>query len=124
MRFVLSAALALALAGCGTPQRLPVEIPRCDAVRTARAVTLTAQVISRAQKPISGIALTVDFYHDFQTASLQATASIKPELDPGKQRNVVLNLAAPQQAQGRAIRCLATRLLYLDGTSESVAPAR
>ena len=122
---VFLAAFALVLAGCGTPQRLPVDIPRCDAVRTARAVTLTAHVISRAQKPISGIALLVDFYHDFQTASLHATATIKPELDPGKQRDVVLNLAAtPQQAQGRAMRCLATQLLYLDGTSESLPPAR
>lgn len=125
MRFFSFAALAFAFAGCGTPQRLPVDIPRCDAVRTAHAVTLTAQVISRAQKPISGIALTVDFYRDFQTASLHAAATIKPELDPGKQRDVVIDVAAtPRQAQGRAMRCFATHLSYLDGTSQDVAPAR
>ena len=70
MRFAAGGALlAIALAGCGTPQSLPLEIPRCDAVRTAQGVTLTALVTSRATKPISGLAVTVDFYHDFRSAN-------------------------------------------------------
>lgn len=116
----------IALAGCGTPQGLPLEIPRCDAVRTAKGgVTLTALVTSRATKPISGLVVTADFYHDFRSASMQGSAPVRPELDPGQQRSVVFAIgAAPAQAQGRAMRCFATHISYLDGTSESVAPSR
>jgi hypothetical protein len=115
--------LLLALSGCGTPQRLPLEIPRCDAVKTARGVTLTALVTSRASKPISGLAVSVDFYHDFRSATVQGSTAIHPELDPGQQRSVEFEIAAaPAQAQGRALRCLATHIAYLDGTSEDVKP--
>lgn len=115
--------LALALSACGTPQRLPLEIPRCDALKTANGITLTALVVSRATKPISGLAVSVDFYHDFRSATLQAATAIGPELDPGQQRSVVFKIATPPaQAQGRALRCLATHISYLDGTSESVKP--
>jgi len=117
--------LVLVLSACGTPQRLPVEIPRCDAVTTAKGVALTALIVSRASKPISGIAVSVDFYHDFRSVTVQGSAAVKPELDPGQQRSIVFNIiAAPSQAQGRALRCLATHITYLDGTSESVAPAK
>jgi len=119
------AVLAIMLAGCGTPQNLPVEIPRCDAVRTAQGVTLTALVTSRATKPISWLAVTVDFYHDFRSASVQGSTAVHPELDPGQQRSIIFKIAAsPAQAQGRALRCFATHISYLDGTSESVAPTR
>ncbi len=115
--------LAFALAGCGTPQRLPLEIPRCDAVKMAKGITLTALVVSKAAKPISGLALSVDFYHDFRSATVQTSTSISPELDPGQQRSVVFKITAPPaQAQGRAMRCLATHISYLDGTSEDVKP--
>lgn len=116
--------MALALAACGTPQQLPVQIPRCDAVQSGGGVTLIAHVVSQASKPISGMSLTVDFYHDFRTASVQATASVKPELDPGQQRDIVFRVAAMRPAQGRAMRCLATHLSYLDGTSQDAVPAR
>lgn len=124
MRAFAFALVTLAIAGCGTPQQLPVEIPRCDALRSARGVTLTAHVVSRASKPISGMALTVDFYRDFRTVSVLATAPVKPELDPGQQRDISFTVNAPVQAQGRAMRCFATHLSYLDGTSQDVKPAR
>jgi hypothetical protein len=123
VRFVAGVVLmSIALAGCGTPQRLPLEIPSCDAVRTAKGgVTLTALVTSRATKPISGLVVAVDFYHDFRSASVLGSASINPELDPGQQRSIVFKIgAAPAQAQGRAMRCFATHVSYLDGTSQSV----
>jgi len=117
--------LALALSACGTPQRLPLEIPRCDAVKTANGIELTSLVISRAAKPITGLSVSVDFYHEFRTATLQAETSISPELDPGQQRSVVFKIVAPPaQAQGRAMRCLATHISYLDGTSEEVTVSR
>jgi len=126
VKFAVGAVLSfIALIGCGTPQRLPLEIARCDAVRTAKGVTLTAFITSRATKPISGLVLAVDFYHDFRTASVQASAPIDPELDPGRQRSVVFKIAAPPaQAQGRAMRCFATHISYLDGTSEDVTRSR
>ncbi len=115
--------LALALSACGTPQRLPLEIPQCDAAKTANGITLTALVISKAAKPISGLAVSVDFYHDFRSASVQGSTSISPELDPGQQRSVIFKIPAPPaQAQGRALRCLATHITYLDGTFEGVKP--
>jgi hypothetical protein len=117
--------LPFVLSACGTPQSLPLEIPRCDAVWTAQGVTLTALVTSRSSKPITGLAISVNFYHDFRTATIQGSTSIRPELDPGQQRSVVFKIAAaPGQAQGRALRCLATHISYLDGTSEGAAPAR
>lgn len=125
MRLAGVAVLMLTLSACGTPQRLPLEIPRCDAVKTANGITLTALVTSRATKPISGLAVSVDFYHDFRSATVIGSTAVKPELDPGQQRSVVFNIAtAPAQAQGRALRCLATRISYSDGTSQDVAPAR
>jgi len=115
--------IALVLTACGTPQQLPLQIPQCDAVKTANGITLTALVISKAAKPISGLAVSVDFYHDFRTATLQAMTSIRPELDPGQQRSVIFKIiTAPAQAQGRALRCLATHIAYLDGTSVNVKP--
>jgi hypothetical protein len=123
VRFFAAALLAVALSDCGTPQRLPVEIPQCDAVRTAKGVTLTALVMNRASKPITGLAVSADFYHDFRTVTVQGATSIRPALDPGQQRSVVFTIAAaPDQAQGRALRCLATHISYLDGTSEDVKP--
>lgn len=124
MRALAFAIVAIGFAGCGTPQQLPVEIPRCDAVRTAQTIALTAHVVSRASKPISAISLTVDFYRDFRTTNVLATAPVKPELDPGQQRDISFMVDAPVQAQGRAMRCFATHLSYLDGTSQDVAPAR
>ncbi len=125
MRAAAGVLLALALSACGTPQQLPLEIPQCDAVRTANGITLTALVISKAAKPISGLAVSVDFYRDFRSATVQGSTTISPELDPGQRRDVVFKISAPPaQAQGRALRCLATHISYLDGTSEDVAPSR
>jgi hypothetical protein len=123
VKAVAGVLLAVALAGCGTPQRLPLEIPRCDAVKTGNGITLTALVTSRATKPITGLAVSVDFYHDFRSGTVQGSTAVSPELDPSRQRSIVFRIAAaPAQAQGRALRCLATHLAYADGTSEDVKP--
>ena len=125
MRAASGLILLFMLSGCGTPQGLPLEIRQCDAVRTAHGITLTALVTSRAAKPISILSVSADFYHDFRTATVQDSAFVNPELDPGQQRSIVFKIAAaPAQAQGRALRCLATRITYLDGTSQGIAPTR
>lgn len=121
----VAALCAFALAGCGTPQSLPVSIPRCDAVRTAKGITLNALVASHASKPITALSVSVDFYHDFRTATVQGYTEIRPELGPGAQRTVVFKIpAAPAQAQGSALRCLATHIGYADGTSQDMPPAK
>jgi len=126
VRFAAAAVfLAMALAGCGTPQRLALDIPRCDAVKTAHGITLKALVINRATKPISGLAVVVDFYHDFRSVSLRGTSTVKPALDPDKQVDVIFNIpTSASQAEGRPIRCLATHIDYSDGTSTDVTTLR
>lgn len=125
MRSVLAGIALCGLVACGTPQQLPVEIPQCDSVSAASGVTLTATVVSRATKPISGLSVAVDFYRDFRYVRVNGAATIKPELDPNQQRAVVFAIpVAGNAAQGRAMRCFATRVQYLDGTSQQVAPPR
>lgn len=122
---VSSALLALALNACGTPQRLPLEIPRCDAVKTANGIALTALIVNKAAKPISGLTVSADFYHDFRSATVRDSTTVSPELDPNQQRSIVFKIAvAPAEAQGRALRCSATHVSYHDGTSQDVTSSR
>ncbi len=122
---IAPALLALVFAACGSPQQLPVDISSCGGVRSPHGVILTAVVKNTAYKPITGLSLSVDFYHDFRFARLYGNAKILPALDPGEERNVTFDLAAqPSAAQGRAMRCFATHVSYLDETSRDVAPSR
>ena len=122
MRIAL-AALALILSSCGTPQQLPVEIPSCDTAVTSHGVTLTAVVKNASYKPISGLSLAADFYRDFRTTHLTGTAKVSLALDPGEERNVTFEIPTHVSGSlGRAMRCTATRVEYLDGTSQTVKP--
>lgn len=125
MRITLFLGAVWALTACGSPQKLPVTIPRCDAIQTKHAITLSATIASNATKPINGIALAVDFYHNFRYVRLSAVARINPELVPGAQRDVTFVVpSSTATAQGHAMRCFATRLAYSDGTFANVAPAQ
>ena len=79
---------------------------------------------NRSTKPISGVDLAVDFYYDFRYTRVAATAILAKALDPEMRRAVTFAAAARQGTGGQAMRCLATRIQYLDGTSESLTPAR
>jgi hypothetical protein len=119
------AALALILAGCGTPQQLPVEIPSCDTAVGPRSVTLTAVVKNVSYKPISGLSVEADFYRDFRSAHLTGTAKVHLAIDPGETRNVTFEIPARiTGGLGRAMRCTATLVIYLDGTSQIVKPTQ
>ncbi|HEV2261670.1 MAG TPA: hypothetical protein VGR69_05220 [Candidatus Rubrimentiphilum sp.] len=125
MRFAVFILVVGALGGCGSPQRLPVSIPRCDAIQAERSITLTATVQSNATKPIDGIVLAVDFYRNFRYVRLSAVSRINPELLPGAQRDVTFIVPSTNAtAQGHAMRCFATRLAYSDGTFTNVTPSQ
>ncbi|HET9392276.1 MAG TPA: hypothetical protein VFO29_01950 [Candidatus Rubrimentiphilum sp.] len=114
-------ALALILSGCGTPQQLPIEIPSCDTVVGSHGVTLTAVVKNDSYKPVSGLSIAADFYRDFRTTHLTGTTKIPLALNPGEERNVTFEIPTKVSGSlGRAMRCFATRVVYQDGTSQTV----
>ena len=117
--------VALGLASCGSPQQLPLSIPRCDAVQTSRGLALTATVRNTAAKPIAGLAIAVEFYRNFRSTRLTGAAQLRNPLAAGEQRDVNFDVgASTSQAQGRAMRCFATHISYVDGSSQDVAPSR
>jgi hypothetical protein len=124
-RFALLA-LTFALGACaGNPQRLPVALSRCDAVAAARGFAVSASVENKSDKPISSLALSLAFYHDFRYAQFTAAAHLKQELDPGEKRDVTFDVAGPSvRESGTAMRCLVTHVGYLDGTSADVGPSQ
>ncbi len=124
LAIVVSLAATL-LCACGTPQSLPVEIPSCKVAQNISRVMLTAPVTSRASKPISGLVLVADVYRDFRYQRFQGTAVVSPELDPGQQRTLNFQISGKiLPPEGPAMRCFATHIAYLDGTSEDVTASR
>ena len=105
------------LAACAPPPQ-PLLVKRCDAIASPHGFTLTADVQNASTKPISGMRLTIDFYHDFRYTRLTGSAQLHKELDPGQRRVVTLDVEPPGSAQGEAMRCSATHIDYLDGTSQ------
>lgn len=124
-RFAAAFPAAALLAGCfGTPQGLPVDVSICSAVPRAGGFDIVAAVRNRSTKPISRVDVSASFYQSFRYRTFSAAALLKSELDPGERRRLtfavtgILGLAP----QGQAIRCYATHIGYLDGTSAD-APA-
>jgi hypothetical protein len=126
-RIPIAFAASFALAGCfGNPQGLPVNISICSAAPDERGFDLVALVHNRATKPMSRIDVTAAFYQDFRYRDFSATAFLKNELDPGEARRVtfVVFHTVKQPPKGQAIRCYATHVGYLDGTSEDAPPSQ
>lgn len=115
-------AAAGALAACGGPPHLPVTLDGCRAVATPGGFAVDARVKSDASKPISAIVARVDFYRDFRYTHFNAEAKVTRELDPGQTQNLRFTVAGggDSHALGPAMRCIATRLEYLDGTSDTL----
>jgi hypothetical protein len=122
---LLGGALALFAVACsGNPQQLAVRVGRCNAVQSGNRFTVIAQVENDSTKPISSMDLTADFYQQFQYTTYGATARLGKELDPGQKRDVTFLVASSNAMHGEAMRCVVTRIGYLDGTSESIRPER
>lgn len=121
-RAVLAAAvLGCALCACtGQPASLPVNISHCDAKSASQ---LTASVHSDADRPIKRIYIIADFYQNFRSLHGTATAVVSGELDPNNDRDLTFTFDTPLPvaASGRASRCVARRLDFLDGTSQAVS---
>jgi hypothetical protein len=116
---------AVLLAACGSRQQaLPVSIRRCDAVVGQHGFTVAASLRNDAQKPISAVRVAVDFYQDFRFSQFSAAAKLARELDPGQTQDVVLTVQNPARTKvvGKAMRCYATHVDYLDGTKADLRP--
>ena len=95
----------------------------CSAVRLQGGLALSAAVRNGSSKPLSRIDVIASFYQSFRYRSVAATAFLQPELDPGRSRRVLFTVLHPDAGvRGQAIRCYATHLGYLDGTSDDAPP--
>jgi hypothetical protein len=119
-------ALLLIAGGCaGNPQRLPVALSVCNAVATGSGFTVTAAVQNESDKPITSLALSLAFYHDFRYSQFSAATHLRKELDPGDKRDVRFDVSTPvAKESGSAMRCLVTHIGYMDGTSADLPPAK
>jgi hypothetical protein len=120
----LSAVAALSLlASCGgTPQQLPVGVWECSGVQRGPGFAVAAMIRNTGNKPISQLMLVSDFYRDYRYRRFTSSAHLTRELDPNAQARVTFSVGNPgmRPPLGRALRCLVTRIGYLDGTFVSV----
>ena len=117
MRRIICAAVIVALTACaGSPQRLPVTVSDCRAVRSGAGYAIGATIRNDAYTPIAGVTMSADFYSGFRYRTYDVAARLPRELDPGDRRSMLFAGGAPPAA-GAAIRCLITRIDYLDGTT-------
>jgi hypothetical protein len=117
-----SSGFALLLAACASnPQQLPVGVSGCHATPNAQTFVVVARVDSNADRPISHLDMTITFYQDFRYRSFTGSAQLRQELDPGQHQDVTFQIsnAGGPAMRGQAMRCLVTRIGYLDGTSQS-----
>jgi hypothetical protein len=103
---------------------LPVNVSGCSAQPSANGFDVTATVESRADRPISRLDMSMQFYQDFRYRKFTGFANLPQELDPGQKQSVKFAVtdAGGARVRGQAIRCFVTHIGYLDGTSEN-APA-
>ncbi|HEY8313178.1 MAG TPA: hypothetical protein VIG51_03310 [Candidatus Baltobacteraceae bacterium] len=119
----LAAGATLLLASCAHQPQLPVTVRQCDAVVSGKSFVLDARVHSDARVPIRGVRVTVDFYSDFTYSHFVAEAKLARELDPGQTQIVTFQpVNAKSPVRGRAMKCTATHLDYLDGTTADLPP--
>lgn len=119
----LAFGFGLVLAGCASPQQLPIGLSICNAVQRPGGFAVTATVQNKSDKPIASLGLAVSFYRNFRYASYTGSAHLKSELDPGQTRDVTFDVAGPSGTEsGQAMRCLVTHIGYLDGTSADLPP--
>lgn len=118
---VLTAVAAVSMLGActGREPSLPARISHCEG---QSATALTATVRNDSDRPIARIRIVADFYQNFRSLHGTATAAFKGGLDPDKERDgaFAFDTALPVAVSGRASRCIASRIEYLDGTSQEL----
>jgi hypothetical protein len=119
-RIAAGAAMALALAACGRHD-LPVSVKQCDAVTGPQGSSVTVKVHNGADKPVSNVGITLDFYHDFKFTRVSGAAIFRPAIEPDKDADASLAVSNPKDAVGNAQRCAITHITYADGTQEDAA---
>lgn len=124
MKRVAGAVLLAALSGCGSPQRLPVQVFRCDAVQTRGGFDIHADVKNLGHTPIANLEISTEFYHDFRYTKYMADTRLRRELDPGDHRTIDFRVDTGKAAAGEAMRCIVTHIGYLDGTSADIPPGQ
>lgn len=113
-RLLASTSAALALCACGKPPGLPVTLNGCDAGTSG----IKANLRNDADRPVKGVRISADFYSKFRFARTEGTATIPGGLNPGDNKDVVFSYdASAVTASGKASRCVATHIDFLDGTS-------
>lgn len=119
---VLAAGL---LTACGTPQRLPIGMSLCRGAQRGNDFRIVATVENKSTVPIARMDLHASFYQNFRYESYDASALLRPALDPGQKREVAFDAGASASSQpsGQAIRCDVNRIVYLDGTVQNAPPA-
>lgn len=124
-RFLLLTFAAFLASCAGNPQRLPVGLSVCNAIEQPSGFAVHATLENKADKPITGLALSLAFYRNFRYSQFSASTHFKKELDPGEKRDITLDVSAPSMKEsGQAMRCLVTHVGFLDGTSADLAPSQ
>ena len=118
------ALLAFAVLAACTPGRsVSLQVSRCDAVLDGGALKVAAHVTNRGDRPMTSADLALDFYANYRFTRVTGGVTFAPVLDPGASRDVTFATDAPKSgASGGAMRCVATRAVYGDGSVESVDP--
>jgi hypothetical protein len=111
---------ALALTACAKHD-LPVSVKQCDAVSEGKTSNITVKVHNGADKPVSMVGITLDFYNDFKFNRVSGAGLFRPAIEPNKDATTILTVANPKDATGNAQRCAITHITYADGTQEEAA---
>jgi len=115
MRTVIFALGAFAfLSACSRPEQLPVTLKGC----AGSPAGITANLRNDADRPVKSIFVSADFYSNFRFVRTHGAVTIPGGLNPGENRDVTFayDAGAVTSASGRASRCVATHIDYLDGT--------
>lgn len=113
-RILATTCAVLALCACSKPPGLPVTLKGCD----GGASGITANLRNDADRPVKSVRISADFYSNFRFVRTEGTATIAAGLNPGENKDVVFSYdRAAMSASGKASRCMATHVVFLDGTT-------
>jgi hypothetical protein len=115
----IAVAATLALAACAKHD-LPVDLRQCDTVTGPQGSSVTVKVHNGADKPVSYVTITLDFYHDFKFSRINGGAIFTPALEPKNDATASVAITNPKDAAGNVQHCVITYIRYADGTTQDV----